>query len=193
MRFDLSSIPAGSFIESATLDFAAWAYRGYPPQQSVAIFEATAPWEEETATWRDNCCAYGQRLWAVVVVSGGFVVRYQAELKELVARWVNGTLPNYGVVLTGREGGNENSMVGIYAKEWGTSGEAFLSVIYRPPPISMPTVTPTPMAVATPTLTSTPIPTPRPTSGKVHLPAIFKGAPSGGIVPGQGQSLHRTP
>lgn len=85
-------------INSATL----WVYlsfaRNVPPDLTVEVYRITAPWTETEVTWNSFAGSYDP------VPVGSFVADSvgwrSVDLTALVQDWVDGTYPNYGVLLS---------------------------------------------------------------------------------------------
>jgi hypothetical protein len=85
-------IPAGSTIDDATLTVVAL----YASGQTVDVYRVTADWGESSVTWNSFAGAYDP------VVVGTFSGTYGAnsvDVTPLVQAWVDGTAPNFGVLL----------------------------------------------------------------------------------------------
>jgi hypothetical protein len=107
MRFDLSKIPQGSTILTASLKLTATTVTGILPPYTVRLHRMTTNWDPLVATW--NIPAAGAS-WTTL---GG---DYDAstpeassdisktglqtfDIKSLVSKWVNKIHPNYGLIL----------------------------------------------------------------------------------------------
>ncbi len=95
-RFDLSQIPVGANIISANVFFFVTDQDNYP----VNIHRITDDWGEYSTTWNDANNIYDPTPVA------SFIPAYRrqyvsADLSSLMQDWVNGTQPNYGVMLIG--------------------------------------------------------------------------------------------
>lgn len=101
LQFDLSTIPAGAHVSSATLS--AYATSGSGSDQ-VALYRSTRSWTE-AATWvtSDGSTAWSQAggdATALAVASTAFTAAgswLNWDATALVDKWVKGNLPNQGV------------------------------------------------------------------------------------------------
>jgi hypothetical protein len=94
--FDLSGIPAGATIKSASFRIYRWGgdYTG-----PVNIYRITNSWDEATATWNSFDGAYDDsQVWATFWASG-YGWTKSVDVKDLVQGWVDGTTPEYGLLL----------------------------------------------------------------------------------------------
>jgi hypothetical protein len=122
LRFDLSELPADREILSARLTL--WQASEYasllnPNRRPMEIYRATAPWDEERATWTQA----GETAWttpggAAVGTTGELLVEPYAansanvrpggaahwDLTDLVKVWAAGEHPNHGLLLRSHEG-----------------------------------------------------------------------------------------
>ncbi len=93
-RFDLSSIPAGSNISSATIYF----YATHKIPSPVYLHRITNNWTETGVTWNNFANGYDSTPIGSLVPYANFQV-YSVSITNLVQQWVNGTIANQGVVL----------------------------------------------------------------------------------------------
>jgi hypothetical protein len=120
VRFNLSSIPVGSTVNSATLrlHYTYWRdYSGY--YRRVTAYRVTDPWMEDTVTWNSRP-GYGEAYGFVDLVAGGQsdFHYYDWDVTSLVQAWVNRTYNNHGIMLRGDEA------LGIRAfGSWETPGD----------------------------------------------------------------------
>jgi hypothetical protein len=116
LKFDLSSIPAGSQVVTATMGL-------YLTQSSVnpvttSVHRVTAPWTQDSTTWNERQTGTA---WAsaggdfdptpvaptsVGPTTGMF---YDWDVTSLVAGWVNGVYPNDGLILLVPYGSSQNT------------------------------------------------------------------------------------
>ena len=94
LLFALDLLPAGAAVESATVGIKVRQGGG---GDTIGIYRVTAPWSEGTPRWISFADSYDPaEEWASYVTGSGFAT---AEVTDLVMAWVEGTFPNYGLVL----------------------------------------------------------------------------------------------
>jgi hypothetical protein len=145
IQFDLSGIPAGSTINSAT--FGAYYYSYFdngldPVGRTYYLYGITDPWTETGVTW-SNQPGYtaSQGASAIMPASFGWV---NWDVKDTVQSWVNGTA-NYGfIMIDGDETpGTINKLALFESKEDAGSIYAPRLMINYAAPAPTPTPTPT--------------------------------------------------
>ncbi|XXX77587.1 DNRLRE domain-containing protein [Sorangium sp. So ce134] len=93
--FNVGFVPEGATIVSA--DFSVWGYsRG---TREVRLHHITSPWDEASVTWASFGGGYDGTVEASMP---GLSTSQSADLTTLVQEWVDGVIPNYGILL--REG-----------------------------------------------------------------------------------------
>jgi len=111
MRFDLTSIPAGTYIKSASLQpyltGDIWS-TGQSNLMAVTAFRINQLWPG-SPTWNNFANAYAESYGSATI--GITFGRSNIDVTELVRGWVNGVWPNYGIMLRGQEGGYINLKV----------------------------------------------------------------------------------
>jgi len=163
LRFNLSSIPPGQIIESATLSLYSRYMTSDPPSSNLIITAHLVryPWGETTITWHDTpdyTTAYSGKN-----VGPGLGVYYDWDATSMVTAWYTGEHDNNGLILVSsqesscnqrqfdsREGANDPVLQVTY-------GEATATPTHTATKTRTPTVTPT--ASKTPTGTLLPSPT----------------------------------
>lgn len=178
VRFDLAGIPQGAVIDEATLNLHLTGFygcfAGYE-MLSVGTFRVTADWSEATVTWDSHASQVGEA-YSTWYYRCSFEPEPEAwDVRPLVQSWVDGTYPNYGLMLVG----------GVTALER-DAGAATFSSREDPDPwirpylwvrwhmAATPTPTNTPTWTATPTQTPTSTPTATPRGRQVWLPILLK-------------------
>jgi hypothetical protein len=137
LRFDLSSIPAGTTVTSATL----YLYEGgIKTGQTTYIYRVISDWNESTANWNtwsvpggdfDSSTAY----FAYLPEQNNCMLTI--DITNLVQAWANGTYNNYGLLLYST---GPNHIISYTSKEDADSTRwPKLDIVYV-----IPTVTPTP-------------------------------------------------
>jgi len=95
-RFDLSSLPANSPINSAIAWFHLKSGQTHP-EGAITVHEVTSDWAETAVTWETFGGAYGQGRLGMVPAQDTGDVWVAVNLTGQVQAWVNGQ-PNYGIL-----------------------------------------------------------------------------------------------
>ena len=129
IKFDLSDIPSGTSINSASLNvrlYGSWDYPG--KSRTITTYRIGSAWSESSVTWNISPSigeAYGSASVAHDNVGGW----YSFDVTNLVRGWVNGSYSNYGVMLRGPEwSGSDSSWKGFYTSE--SSSDPYLAITY---------------------------------------------------------------
>jgi len=151
-RFDLSSLPAGSQINSAS----AWLYvtnsgpgGGAFPEGPLTVHRVTSDWTETGATWDTMSTNYDSAVIATVPAQSQDAVWVQVNLTTQVQAWSNGGDPNFGIMLRPNGEGTHGKLV---SREGVAAEQPRLDVIVGTGAASPVTIT------ATGTLTGNPTP-----------------------------------
>ncbi len=117
VRFNLSAIPSGATVNSATLRAYLVGSYDYPGRtRTVTAYRAGSTWSESSVTWNSQPAiaeAYGSS-----GVTHGAQGWYSFDVTNLVRGWVNGSLQNYGIVLRGPEwSGSDSSWKAFSTRE----------------------------------------------------------------------------
>ncbi|PKO20369.1 MAG: hypothetical protein CVU38_20485, partial [Chloroflexi bacterium HGW-Chloroflexi-1] len=166
LRFDLSSIPSGAYIQNATLTL--WVTsRTVPTWMDIGLFPVLRAWQAGQATWNqaangDNwnqggCNGVGvdreetpATTVRVNVASGAVTI----DVRDIVRGWVADPASNHGLLLWPVNSGATMTYV-FASSEVGTQAQRpKLTVWYG----GTPTPTSSPVPTGTPTLTPTPVP-----------------------------------
>lgn len=184
IRYDVSSIPPGSRVLCASLSLFGEYWSGPPFELAVGAFYVKRHWVASEATWYwatdwvlwqgPGCSGSDDR---APIPESSFVARaigvwYHLDVTAVVAGWVNGSLPNYGLALQPLDPEDTDTMHFAASDDVAADGSIaqrpILTILYVPPPTPTPTVTPTATDTATPThtptVTSTPTHTQAPTA-----------------------------
>ncbi len=172
VQFNLSSIPAGSTVQTATLRL----YLSTAPatSRSYDAHRVTASWEEATVTWNNQPSVAAT---ATFTQTTGTTPGVWMEWNVLadVQTFVNAPASNYGWRISDQaESDLSNTMAVFFSMQ--NAGIAFRPQLVVEYAGSAPTPTPTSTSTPTPTATNTPIPTststntPVPTSTSTNTP-----------------------
>jgi len=102
IQFDLSAIPTGTPIDSALLQVYLVSSYDFPGEtRTITAYRIASTWSESSVTWNTRP-SYGEAYGSASVTHGAWAW-YSFDVTNLVRGWVNGTLPNYGVMLRGPE------------------------------------------------------------------------------------------
>ncbi|WP_437317613.1 thrombospondin type 3 repeat-containing protein [Sorangium sp. So ce385] len=94
-RFALDAIPAHATVTSARLGARVYGSSG----QTLRAHRITAPWQEQSVTWRSFAASYEEA--AAASLSEVSHDAVALDVTELVQAWVGGALPNHGLLLEG--------------------------------------------------------------------------------------------
>ncbi|HXQ39537.1 MAG TPA: DNRLRE domain-containing protein, partial [Anaerolineales bacterium] len=161
VKFDLSSIPVNANITSATLHLYS---QDNKTGQTTSLYRVTSNWSESTVTWQSwtqpgGDFASGTSYFTFLPDQNNCMLTM--DIASLVRAWVNGTYPNYGLMLYST---GPNHTIKYSSKEDGTaSHQPKLDIVYSVP-THTPTVTNTPTITHTPTHTPTATPSNTPTA-----------------------------
>ncbi|MDP2935980.1 MAG: DNRLRE domain-containing protein, partial [Dehalococcoidia bacterium] len=130
VSFDTASIPSSAVVTTATLWIEAYAYQGTVNlDMLVSTYRVTAPWLENSVTWQSHGSAFSVAYGSTMV--GQYVGYVSFDVTQLVQSWVNGTIPNYGIILRGEtESGTTRGKI-FYTREAAVGDRPVLSVSYR--------------------------------------------------------------
>ena len=123
-EFDVGATPPGAKVVDATLSV--YHRNGNDPDVPITAHRITQYWDEDFVTWndRDNGTAWnnpGGDFDSIAIettdVGPTSAIRYEWNITSLVQGWVDGTYPNYGVVL-------RTEAPGIFGERFDTSDHA---------------------------------------------------------------------
>jgi hypothetical protein len=130
-QFDLTGVPAGARVVSATLRL--WVTGA--ENSSVGVYRVTQSWSEGTLTWA-NSGGVAHDPTAIASFTPAATGRYyDINIASLVALWRAGTTNN-GLIL---KIGGGNTLATFTSKEWATSSQRPQLVIVADPPPSFAT------------------------------------------------------
>ena len=110
IQFNVSSIPRGAWITSATLRLRLWvkttngSQLGDPTGRLYGVYALTSPWQDEEINWVNQPAWTNQDSATSPVPPGqggwyGPFLYMNWDLTDMVKDWASGTLPNYGAVV----------------------------------------------------------------------------------------------
>jgi len=99
IKFDLSAIPAGVVIESASLQlYLSSAYAGGAATNTISVHRVAGSWVETDVTW-NNQPGHSATSYAATDVGLSSSKWYTWDITGLVREWYNGVYSNYGLKL----------------------------------------------------------------------------------------------
>jgi len=169
VQFDLSSIPTGATVISATFEAYYFLCYTYSADTDLTIRRLTSEWTEGTANWTNMSAHMDARVYAVQTVGGTADTNRWVtwDVTNLVREWHAAAYPNYGLAIRSNEDPSApEDYKYLYAKEhWEAGKRPRLNVTW-----SYDTPTPTATASSTPTSTWTPTPTATSTGAPTATP-----------------------
>lgn len=124
-RFDLSGIPAGATVLTATFEAYLADITAAPPTMDVQLWRLDTMWEEATVRWNTPLNYTDTGAVTSVERTQGY---YPWTITGLVQSWVSGT-PNYGVILISATESTAGAL-GFSSRE--SSNPPRLTVVYLP-------------------------------------------------------------
>jgi len=117
IKFDLSAIPTGTPIDSALLQVylvSSWDFPGRT--RTITSYGIGSAWSESSVTWNTRP-SYGEAYGSAPVTHGAWGW-YSFDVTNLARGWINGAIPNNGVMLRGPEwSGWDSSWKGFSTRE----------------------------------------------------------------------------
>jgi len=139
IKFNLSSIPTGVTINSASLKFnlKSSGCSGIPTPSALHALIAVGDWQENTITWANAPNATGSKTFYSEICPAADKI-ISADVTNYIKDWVGGVRPNYGFIL--RDLNNSTTSYTRYytSRESGVSGAPKLSITYTTPDASSP-------------------------------------------------------
>ena len=131
IRFDVSAIPPGTSIAQAKLNVSVVGICWYKrPSATVTAYRVGQSWAETTATWNTQPKTAEAHGSTTVPLTFGVLGWYTMDVTNLVRGWVDGSTPNYGLMLRAPEsGGDDFAFIAIASRSW-TGEEPYLQITY---------------------------------------------------------------
>ena len=146
LGFDISFVPQGAAIQSAYLEMRMIAAGGLNPVE-IGVYTVEQPWHELIVDWNTQPAVEANPAAQLNINSATPSVRGWS-LRNLVQRWVEGSLENNGILLRGPEGGGDWDRA--FDSRHYTTFCPRLVITFAPGEV-IPTPTPTPTPTRTPT------------------------------------------
>lgn len=129
LKADLSPIPQGAVLVSATLNLkASWS----ADNSNVNVYPVLAPWDEATATTSNFNVATGIGANAIGSFPGGNGGAKNVNVTPLVGQWLSGAVANNGVALN--DAGASSHL--LWSSECSPDNQPSLTVCYDPPVVN---------------------------------------------------------
>ncbi|HNT05202.1 MAG TPA: DNRLRE domain-containing protein, partial [Anaerolineae bacterium] len=182
LRYDLSSIPAGSRVLCAAQRLYGEMWSGAPFELELGAFAVKRPWTLTEATyslaasgvpWQTGGCngPLDRRQVPEVTFTATQVQHwYELDVTRVVSEWVSGVTPNLGLSFQALDRFDEDSLWFTGSDDVtpeGFTGNRPILVVLYVPPAATPTATSVPAATPTPTATTVP---PEPTATPTETP-----------------------
>lgn len=144
IKFDLSGIPSSATVQSARLRVYYAGYWDYPNRvRTITAYRIVGDWTERGVTW-NNKPSPGTAYGSVAINSDQNWGWRELDVGALVQGWINGSIPNQGVMLRGPEASGADSSFRIFSTREGpyppqlviqylASGAASLPVVIETP------------------------------------------------------------
>lgn len=159
LKFDLERISPGVVVKEAYLSLHRTDYNS---SVEVSLFPMLEHWTEMGATWNEPWTEgvdpdpSDEPITSKTVSGTG---THQFNVKSVVQAWMNGELPEEGLLIAGPETGSGSTNYRFASSQYGDTGmRPMLEIRYSEPtptPTATPTETPTRTATQTPTVTRT--------------------------------------
>jgi len=115
IQFDLSSLPAGAVIESASLGL--YYFDSGSAAGSVGVYKVTNDWNESLITWA-NQPTFGSAAKSTVTVPAANTSDFVFwDITALVKGWYSSPATNYGVVLRDTDESTDEGGKGFYSSD----------------------------------------------------------------------------
>lgn len=191
IQFDLSSIPAQTAVDSATLELRGSKWLG-SGSVIAGVYAVLRDWAACEATWTeakagtpwtqpgcDDTVADRRPVPGATFVTDSGPRRYEVDLTETVQGWLDGTIPNHGLLLMDADETAASAMFAFAANESDRDDQPKLVVQYHyvgpsPTATQSSTGTVTPAETQTPTTTLEPQDTGTPTHTPIPLLQLTK-------------------
>jgi hypothetical protein len=102
LQFDLSSIPSTAHITEANIGLCysfTYYYTSFHLPAPIGLYKVTGPWDKSTITWGTQPASEGSAVSTTTVPGSEDDSFYYWPATALVQGWLNGSIPNYGIVL----------------------------------------------------------------------------------------------
>lgn len=138
IKMDVSSIPTGSSITSAYLNFSCPSASSISYNNYIDFYRLTSSFTETGITWNNSPSYNGTVYRSAYIGNWSSGSSTSILISQLIQEWVNGIYPNYGLMMARMA--NTGASVVFRSKETSETPKPSLSVTYNSPPTA-PTVT----------------------------------------------------
>jgi hypothetical protein len=150
--FDLSFIPTGATVKSASFQAYVTHATGSLSPVTIGLYQVMAFWYESGVTWANQPAVASYPIATSALDNS---LGYKSwNVTSLVQGWVNGTIPNLGLELRGPEA---DWWARTFSSREGAHCPQLVLTLESPAPIETPTATSTPWPTSTPTQIPTPV------------------------------------
>ncbi len=145
LLFDTSNLDKKRVIQKANLTFTFYSFKKRSSEETIEslaarVFTITSPWQASSVTWNTQPTR-GELYGTSELTLSNSDTKFSWDITQLARQWVNGSIPNYGLMLMGPEkerGGTGGDDKGVYSKE--SNFPPTLEIVYetiKPPTASL--------------------------------------------------------
>jgi 5-hydroxyisourate hydrolase-like protein (transthyretin family) len=131
IQFDLPAFKPGVIINSAALYAYHYTYTFDPGTVTIVIHRLLGPWDEKTVTWNSKP-SYDSTVEATLTKTAGDWGWWIWDITELIKKWIQQGVPNYGLMLRMTAYTGTHGTVGFSSKENELYPHGYLVIDYTP-------------------------------------------------------------
>ncbi len=120
IEFDLNEIPLNCRVKNATLELCV-SRNELEISSNISIYQVLSAWQEKRASWHSSPRIKDTPV-SNFILNEGFNDKVYLDLTELIKSWHEGLIPNYGMIIKGKE--QFNNLVAFHStrfhdkKQW---------------------------------------------------------------------------